>query len=72
MNRLDKLLDTKTFRDKSKKDHRNGLSKKSIPFNRKDYEDSQKKNKEGFNCRIVIMNNGKTQHEHFLEVRKIE
>lgn len=71
MNRIDRFMDMKTFRNKSKKDHGNMWTRKSIPFNKENYEDSQRKNKEGFNCRIVIMNHGKTQQEHFLEVKKI-
>ena len=70
-NRLDKQLDLKTARNKSKKDGGNMWSKTHLLFTREAYEESQRKNKEGVNCRIVIMNNGKAQQEHFLEVKKI-
>ena len=61
----------KSMRNKSKKESTNIWSRTHLPFGQENYEDSQRKNKEGFNCRIVIMNNGKTQQEHFVEVKKI-
>lgn len=52
----------------------NSWSKACISLNTKvqsSHEEEMLKNQQGENCRLVVMNNGKAQKEHFLKVKEL-